>query len=628
MRRIGLAVGLILAGVTAVTGQAWESAMVYKNPGTGRLVYAVDSAGNRIPDFSYAGYRNGGITPPIVPAIRTLGPMAGDNTVRIQAELDVLAALIPDANGMRGALLLTAGRYEVQGTLRITKGGIVLRGAGDDADPALNTVLVGVGDTPHQRTMILAGGGTSSRWKEQVSGTKTDIVSDTVFVGQRRFRVNNPAPFAAGDNVVLYHPCTDAWLAAIDYGGPHETEPGAEPGVDLPWAVNSQPIAYNRYITGISGDTVTIDAPVFTTFVRSLSQSYVYKFARTGIERNIGIEALRVEIASAGGEDENHAWNAIEMVQVEDCWIRHCTTLHFGHAGFITRTATRITIDSCQALEPVSIITGERRYNYDMSDASQLVLVTHCVASGGRHDFVSNGASYTSGCVFVDSRSVGTNASSEGHRRWSTGLLYDNITFASPNTTMVLGLYNRGHYGTSHGWALAHGVAWNCDAAGKDVIVQRPPTAQNYAIGCQGTVTGKQPPAPFNEPEGYVEGTNRQGLSPRSLYYAQLEERLGFPTTVQESARAVPAPRGELLPVYPNPVNGSAHITFVIPEAMHVRLGMYDLLGRELDRLIDESRGAGEHRVRWDAGNRASGMYLCRFETASAVRSFRVVLIR
>ena len=60
---------------------------------------------------------------------------------------------------------------------------------------------------------------------------------------------------------------------------------------------------------------------------------------------------------------------------------------------------------------------------------------------------------------------------------------------------VVLGLYNRGDYGTGHGWASAHSVAWAHDLADGIGIIQRPPTAQNYAIGGSGTFTGATPPA-------------------------------------------------------------------------------------------------------------------------------------
>jgi hypothetical protein len=88
-------------------------------------------------------------------------------------------------------------------------------------------------------------------------------------------------------------------------------------------------------------------------------------------------------------------------------------------------------------------------------------------------------------------------------------------------------LYNRGRYGTGHGWSSANSVAWNCDArrSGVDgqILIQRPPTAQNFAIGCKGVVTGN---GPFNHPTGYIERPNSlDSLVPHSLYEAQLFSR-------------------------------------------------------------------------------------------------------
>src|SRR5690606_24640145 len=85
----------------------------------GRLEYAPDYLGNRIPDYSHAGYRGGGVPIPDVPVVRVLEPVPGDNTARIQAAINELAAMPLDENGFRGAILLKRGTYEIAGTLHI-----------------------------------------------------------------------------------------------------------------------------------------------------------------------------------------------------------------------------------------------------------------------------------------------------------------------------------------------------------------------------------------------------------------------------------------------------------------------------------------------------------------------------
>ena len=67
-------------------------------------------------------------------------------------------------------------------------------------------------------------------------------------------------------------------------------------------------------------------------------------------------------------------------------------------------------------------------------------------------------------------------------------------------------------------------------------MIQKPPTAQNYAIGCFATSVGNEEAKYPEEPEGYIEGTGVLGLEPVSLFEAQLAERLRLnPTTRLES---------------------------------------------------------------------------------------------
>lgn len=627
---------LLLGSAPEMTqAQSWNSALL-RFDSNGRLEYAADPLGNRLPDFSYAGYRNGNEPVPFIPDVLTIGPVPGDNTAHIQAAIDSVAKRPIGPDGFRGALRLLPGVYRIFGTVRVNQSGIVLRGAGQGNDSTANTILFALGDTPHQRSVIVAGGGTTSRWKEKDPAvTAQNIVTDTVRTGERSFTVADASQFSVGDNIIIHHPCTEAWLAAIDFGGSHTGEPGAD-SVDVPWKKDSYPIYYNRNITAKTGNTLTVDVPLFYTLVRSLSQSVIYKYARTNLRTRIGIENLRVDIdagdvTSNANGNENHAWNAVELNTVEDAWVRDCTMLHFGHAGVITNTTTRATVERVSALDPVSIITGERRYNFNTYTASQQVLFRECIATNGRHHYVSNGTTYASGNVFVDCTSKGAYASSEGHRSWSQGFLWDNHTeLDGPRSgvKILLGLYNRGYYGTSHGWAIVNSVAWNCDVRTAALIVQRPPTAQNFAIGCTGEVTGARPPAPFAHPDGFIEGTGKDSLQPRSLYYAQLEDRKRLSGLRGESA----APdEFRLFQNYPNPFNPSTTIAFLVPATASttaLALKVYDLLGREVMTLAEGDRSPGRHTVSFEAAALPSGAYFYRLESARFSATAKMLLLR
>ena len=74
--------------------------------------------------------------------------------------------------------------------------------------------------------------------------------------------------------------------------------------------------------------------------------------------------------------------------------------------------------------------------------------------------------------------------------------------------------------GSGHGWAGANYVAWNCEGP---LVCQKPPTAQNWAIGQIGE---KQAGAFAPRDDGYWESYGRHVL-PASLYLWQLKDRLG-----------------------------------------------------------------------------------------------------
>ena len=76
---------------------------------------------------------------------------------------------------------------------------------------------------------------------------------------------------------------------------------------------------------------------------------------------------------------------------------------------------------------------------------------------------------------------------------------------------------------------------------------------------------------------------------------------------------AAEVPEGYVLEAnYPNPFNPSTEIRFQLPEAVHVRLIVYDVMGRELVRLVDGAMPAGQHHATWDASGLPSGVYLYR----------------
>jgi flagellar hook assembly protein FlgD len=83
---------------------------------------------------------------------------------------------------------------------------------------------------------------------------------------------------------------------------------------------------------------------------------------------------------------------------------------------------------------------------------------------------------------------------------------------------------------------------------------------------------------------------------------------------------------------YPNPFNPQTQITYELPGQTHVTLTMYNLLGQEIIRLVDQVQPAGPYAVTWNGRNTqgvsvASGVYMYRLTTDSGFQTTRRVTL-
>jgi hypothetical protein len=79
---------------------------------------------------------------------------------------------------------------------------------------------------------------------------------------------------------------------------------------------------------------------------------------------------------------------------------------------------------------------------------------------------------------------------------------------------------------------------------------------------------------------------------------------------------------------YPNPFNPSTNINFDLPQAQDVRLEVFDLLGRRVALLVNESLAAGFHSVTFDASALTSGVYFYRIQAGSFVKTQKMMLVK
>jgi hypothetical protein len=481
--------------------QSVESSLVYEGI-DGHLVYRTyanegqTNSVNIIPDFSHCGYMGGGVAIPDVPVVTTLSPQDGDDTQMIQDAIDHVSSLSPDANGFRGAVLLTAGRYQVSSTLTIRAGGVVLRGQGQDV---LGTVLEATGAYGY-RVINVKGSGEFSEQSETIRF----IISPYVPVGTYSFNVSNISGYSVGDWIIIQRTPNKLWIDELAMG-------------QYGWRVDSYCHMYERYVVDITGNTITIDSPMVEVIEFKYGGGRIFKSRPLYRPKQCGVENLRIESTYASDTDESHPWEAVVLQDVEDCWVRRVTAQYFaGSCVNVASESTRVTIEDCAFLDPKSLITGGRRGSFAINPKGNHILFQRCYAAYARHSYMT-GHLIPGPNVFVDCYAYNCWLDSGPHHRWATGTLYDNI-----RDSRQINSQNHGPSGTGQGWAGAQQVLWNCQSG--TTVCEAPKGAMNFAIGCSCTRKNGQW---VDEPDGWWEH-HGQPVKPRSLYYKQLEDRLGM----------------------------------------------------------------------------------------------------
>jgi|WetSurMetagenome_2_1015567.scaffolds.fasta_scaffold227269_2 hypothetical protein len=89
-----------------------------------------------------------------------------------------------------------------------------------------------------------------------------------------------------------------------------------------------------------------------------------------------------------------------------------------------------------------------------------------------------------------------------------------------------------------------------------------------------------------------------------------------------------PIPEKLSLNIYPNPFNSQANIEFTLANESNVRIEILDLLGRVIDTPIDGRYAAGNYSAIWNATERSSGVYFCRFRTDTSEFNRRLTLLK
>jgi hypothetical protein len=525
----------------------------------GKLIYRPFSErGDRLMDWSYCGYKNSVVPIPDVPVQETLSPPGGtlaekgnmayasgsDSSRAIQAALNKVGQMPADADGSRGAVLLTKGTYYVNGGLNVPSG-VVLRGEGDGED---GTILIMT--SPQGGGNAITLGATGASIEETGVQDAVRIMDDYVPTGSRTFQVEDASQFQPGDFVHVQKTTNEAWIETLGMGQRLRHIRGGREGANKrPWRAEAYQLSHLRRIAAVDGNEITLDGVLPESIDKAHGGGRVFKVDVSGVGTHSGVESLRVvSNYDTTVQDRNkesnfkNFRNGIAVTNLFDGWVRNCTVEHVSFAAVAIGHNTRqITVRDVKSLQPVGPKRGGHRYAFNISGGS-LHLFYNCYSEDSRHCFAL-GSRQKGPFAFVHSTSV-RGGQSEPHHRWSTGALYDNVITKDGTLAAI----NRGDSGSGHGWAAANTMFWNCDA--RSIVVMNPETEgeNNFAIGYRGTFdpeTGTSALLYANDRAGYW-GTPQEGkffgkalmgsghiespdapVEPGSLFQQQLIERIG-----------------------------------------------------------------------------------------------------
>ena len=478
----------------------------------GTLHYKTTDKGDRIIDFSHAGYMGGGVAIPDAPGKREVKPSGGegdDDTAAVQRAIDDVSSAPVDANGFRGAVVLGPGTFVISKTLTISASGVVLRGSGADA-----TTLKLTGE-PFNALSVRApdGGRRGVEHGEQSPSTRTTFADAYVPSGATSCTVADAKGFAVGDAVQIRRPVTDAWVKLMQM---HDLTRDGKPQT---WLKAGSVTTTERNVAAIDGNRITLDVPLTDNFDAAYLNppgTIIAKIQPPNRVTQCGVERLRIVSPPQEISHSEKHFTALRL-NGQDCWARDLVideTMNSVSIGGRRITLQNVTVNRKAKHQGASKPA-------EFAPNGTQVLLDRCNVNADNVWYIATGAN-VAGPIVIHNCTFTGNGRAESHQRWSTGILFDNVRVPGGG----IELRNRGSMGSGHGWSMGWGVVWNCVA--QHYLVQNPPGAINWVIGSVGK--NETSPRPFGSGPplpGATTDSLGTPVAPLSLYLAQLKARLG-----------------------------------------------------------------------------------------------------
>ena len=539
-----------------------------------------DSSGSPyLPDFSYAGYKNGAGDLPVAAGalirVENYGARPDDGLDDSKAILAAFDA----ANDIRGRVRVQfgAGRYVLSEVIRIERGNILIQGAGSGSGGTtlwITRPLAQV-DTGNEldelrqyiraldKRQVEPKANIDSYFSEyswtggfiwvQKPGTRpasylpefdpeihtlASIAAGTR--GERTIRLKNEASFSRGDVLQIHWTNADGPEAAIisSLYGDSDIRVGSHH-----WSFPMRPLVrQTTRIIDIEGLTVTLADPL----LHDVSDELPATIAGWDHLAHIGIEDLHLEFPQAPwfGHHLERGYNGIYLTSAYDSWVRN-VRISNADSGLLTYNSANVTLQD--------IVTDGSRpahYGVHMGNVHNVLAERIIVFNPVLHSLTFN--TQATKCVYKDS-TVHSAAVLDQHAGANHQNLFDNVTLYVEAERRDDAVIAKVWDGSGAGyWQPGHGAfntTWNLkllfvSGAFSDETI----FVQGLDEGPQARIVGLHGNRELQldyRPEPYVESLNHRLVAVPSLYEYQLANRLehlSSERSLKQSEQAAPGP--------------------------------------------------------------------------------------
>ena len=303
---------------------------------------------SRLPDFSFAGYRNGENPLPNIPrgvSVKNFGAKGDGEADDSQAFLDALE------KAPNGAIEVPPGRYRITRLLEINRRNIVLRGAGPDKSilffpTHLNDIKPNWGaTTTGQRTSNYSWSGGFITVRGSLGSKKLADITLPAKRGDRELTVSSATGLRVGQEVEVYQSDTpDNSLAVHLYSG------DSGPVNNLKGRARTSLVAR---IVAIDGQRVTLNRSVRSD-VQPDWGPQLRAFTPTVTESGVEDLGFEFPITPYAGHFTELGFNPIALSGVAHCWVRNIRVVNADSGPYISgvfNTAENVTLESSRPLD-------------------------------------------------------------------------------------------------------------------------------------------------------------------------------------------------------------------------------------------------------------------------------------